>query len=309
MYNIVLPKNASSDCYDSIIYSILKYYNYKYELYNINYFYTDYYIIINNYFFFKKQNYTYKNILKEIFNIDVSFINRSDDIDIFKVIEQNLINSPVGIFIDPYYCYWSPFFNKAHHNHSLLIVAIEYSKKKYICFDLYYNEIGYVEVSFDLINHHYLKYFLFKFNEIKNIDLKAMIEALIVNINKFDDNIERKKEDVFSSIQDNLEVLFPDGIETSPIIIALTNIAAERNYFLIFLEYIEKEINKQIFTSLYPVLSESSTKFLILKALLSKYAMTGYINSNFLKGSITQIFDIDLKIIELLKKNFEGLVL
>ena len=48
MHGIKLAENCSSDCFDSIAYSILKYRSLDYEAYNIKYFYTNYFCAENN---------------------------------------------------------------------------------------------------------------------------------------------------------------------------------------------------------------------------------------------------------------------
>lgn len=304
-----MPENCSRDCFDSICYAVLKYFGYEYEIYNIKYFYTNYYFISNNELVFKRENKYYKNILKEIYNIDIKFIKRNQKKDLLKTIQKLIAKSPVGIFIDPYYCEWTLFYQKAHQNHTLLIIDINYEKQKYICFDMYYPETGYLEIDFDFINRYYLKYFWFRFKKCKTININYLLNKVNTILNNFNDHLDDKKKEIIDAINNRMNNLLNQAsLDTATNIVNLANIADDRLHFSIFLQYIENKLSKNIFTPLYNLLANSREEFMILKALLTKYGMTGVINAQFLNDSVTRILDIDKMIVETMKNSLKEVI-
>ncbi len=71
MHEIKLAENCSSDCFDSIAYSILKYRSLDYEAYNIKYFYTNYFCAENNCLI---RGETDNDTLKNIYNEGISVL-------------------------------------------------------------------------------------------------------------------------------------------------------------------------------------------------------------------------------------------
>jgi hypothetical protein len=109
MYKIALPENSSSNCFDSVVYSLLKYYGLDYEAYNIKYFYTDYLSPSDNILYSICRGKSYRNILRDIYGIDLVFEDKNESDGIFEAICKSLNSNPICITIDPYHCHWSPF--------------------------------------------------------------------------------------------------------------------------------------------------------------------------------------------------------
>lgn len=302
MYNITFPDNSSSNCFDSVIYSLLKYYDFEYEAYNIEYFYTDYYrepFNKNNTAHGIFRGKTHANILKDIYDADLIFGDGNETDRIFETICNILIDRPVGITIDPYYCHWSPFYQKSHYGHMILIVDIDYCNKKYICFDVHFKSFGYIEVDFDVIHKNYEQYFIFDFNEVNGIKLESMINKIGFLLDNFDDNLAIKKTEMINYFaMSDKKALFPDNLETSVPLINLMWIAEDKKHFSIALRYIENKIKKVVFSSIYELLLTSEKNFVLLKSILIKYAMTGVLRENNLITIINRIFDTDALIVE-----------
>lgn len=311
MYNITLPENSSSNCFDSVIYSLLKYYNFDYEAYNIDYFYTDYYrILSNNIIYSICRGNSHANILKDIYDVDLVFEDRNESSNLFEIICNLLKNRPIGITIDPYYCHWSPFYQKTHYSHIILIVDIDYYDKKYVCFDVHFNSVDYVKVDFDVINKNYNRYFIFDFNEVNELRIELAINKINIVLDNFNDNLDIKKAEMADYFMMNdKKMLFPENIETSIPLINLMWIAEDKKHFQIALKYIENKIQKSLFPSIYELLSISERNFLLLKSVLIKYVMTGVLREDKLKSIINQIFDTDAIVVDKMKhilKEIEG---
>lgn len=291
MHEIKLAENCSSDCFDSIAYSILKYRSLDYEAYNIKYFYTNYFCAENNCLI---RGETDNDILKNIYNIDVISKGREESFDLSKNITQLIHKVPIGIFIDSYYCHWSPFYNNAHFTHCLLIVDVDRQNKKYLCFDVHYEKVGYVKIDIDLLLAHYESYFVFDFTNVKDIHIETLLDKIGSALNKYDGNIADKTQKMFNYFTTgNKSELFPEKLETSVPLVNLMWIAEDKKHFSIALNYIERKLQTNLFTPIYELLLESDKVFSILISLLIKYAMTGVIKEEKLGTIINRIFVVD----------------
>ena len=300
MHEIIIPENSSSNCYDSVVYSLLKYFNFEYEAYNIKYFSTDYFCTTKNGIY--RDTSINNNILKDIFGIDLQYISSENTHDLFDVICTLLSDIPVGICIDSYYCHWSPFYNKAHSPHLILIVDIDYSNKKYICFDVHFNTVGYVKVDFDIISEYSEYYMTYHLKESTSIKLDLMLNSVRNVVYNFDVHIDSKKTQIINYIINNdVKFLFSKNIITSSLLINLLWIFEDKRNFSIALRYIENKVKRNLFSSVYELLSVSEKNFMLLKSILLKYAISGVLREEKLCDIVNQIFDIDALTVEKLR--------
>lgn len=304
VHKISVPEKCSNNCYDGIIYSVLKYYGHEYEFYNINYLYFNYFIINNDKIIFKKENKHRSHILRKFYDINIEFIEKKEENKLFEVVQQEIKNSPIGIFIDPFVCNWSPFFNKVHSIHILLIVG--YDSKNYICLDMSSKQKQYIKIKYDLLNLHFIKYFTFKLGDKETIDNNKLFHELEKRTNEFNQDINFQKDLLFHELRNikNYEITGKD-LQVSPILIGLSEIAEDRGNFIIFLKRLEERFQIVFLDEICNLFELSKKFFLILKALLTKYLMTGLINEAYLRNTVNDIFDADKKIVENLKKILE----
>jgi len=299
MHKITIPENSSSNCFDSVFYSLLKFFKFDYEAYNIKYFYTDYYNNITHCICRGKSN---ENILKDIYGIDLIFKDRDRSSDLSEIVCNSINSRIVGIVIDPYYCYWSPFYHQSHYWHTILIVGVDYHTKKYICFDVHFNLVGYIEADFAVINKYFERYYTFNFKETNEVRLELMIDKIKVLLNSFDNNINMKKAEMINYfVKTDKKALFPENLKTSVPLINLMWIAEDKKNFSIALRHIENKIGKLIFFPVYELLSISEQNFLLLKSMLIRYAITGALIEDNLRNIINRIFDTDAMTIGYIK--------
>jgi hypothetical protein len=288
---------------------MLKYFNYDYQAYNIKYFNNDYYEYSpNDVSNSIKRNKTYWNILKEFYNIELNFISKNTSFSLRDIARESIQIGPIAVSIDPYYCAWSPFYQKDHYFHLLLIVGMK--DEKYTCFDVYYNTQGYVEVDCDLIDEHYEKYQVFQFPSKPIITTEMMLHRIKTTANEFDDNTDKKINDMYNYFLSNdKNMIFPGSLETSNILMNLLWIAEDKKHFQIALKYIDQRLDQCHFFTLYELLSTSENYFKLLKAMITKYAIVGIMKEEKLKDLIQNIFYTDEKIIvniRLALENAEG---
>lgn len=299
MHEIKIPKDSSSDCFDSIVYAMLKYLGYDYEAYNIKYFYTDYYCTSDNCIIRCEGE---RNILKSIYNISLISKDKGASFDLSKEIANLLNRFPIGIFIDLYYCPWSPFYNKKYFSHCLLIVDVDYENKKYICFDVYFNKIGYVKVDMSIILEHYESYFIFDCEKTTEVNIELLLEEINYSLKKYDSNTIKKSLELYNFLKNtDKNILFPEDLDTSIHLINLMWIMEDKKHFPIALRYIEKRLGVVAFTQIYELLSSSEKMFSILISILIKYSMTGVLKEEKLKSIINQIYLIDDLIVNKMK--------
>lgn len=302
MYNLTIPENSSSNCYDCIFYSFLKYFKFDYEMYNISYFYTEYYSENGRYIYRGKNCIDF---IRDCYGVDINYYSKTKTDNLSEIVMKALEHSPVGIAIDPYHCSWSPFYQKAHYTHALLIVDVNWNDKKYIFFDVHYGKAGYIEVDFDVLDKYCIRYFIFCFSKGNEVKLPLFISHIYSTINSFNYNSAMKSEQLLSYFtQNDREVLFHggvSGIETSVPLINLMWIAEDKKHFPIALKSIENRLQKDIFRPIYELASISERSFTILKSMLMKYAITGVLRENSLRNIITQIYETDVLTIESMK--------
>lgn len=298
MYEITFANDCSSNCFDCIMYSYLKYFNYDYEMYNTKYFYTKYYSDE----FPHIGRYTSKsNILNEFFGVDI--IRHNDIYNLKYCADALLSKGPIGIFIDPYYCEWSPFFKKAHFTHVFLIVDIDRQEHKFICFDVYYPKTGYTKVDIDELILISEEYFTFCVNNIPSISVEMLISHLSKTVYQFDSNLTKNKKQFFYYLtEDACGSLASSQIETSILLIKLMWIAEDKKHFPIVFRRLEAMLQQSIFPQVYEFANISERNFIQLRLMLMKYAMTNRLSEANIKNIIGQIYDIDALMMEYVDK-------
>ncbi len=299
MYDITIPENSSSNCFDCIFYSFLKYFHFDYEIYNLAYFYTEYYSENAGEIYRGKNSIDF---IRNFFGVDITYHRRDDSDHLCEIVRKALNQSPVGISIDPYYCHWSPFYKKAHYTHALLIVDVNWRNKKYICFDVYYNTLGYVEADFDVLDEYCKMYFLFCINGAKKVMPEQIISHIGRTVESFNYDLEAKSERFLMYFKRmDSETLFPSGVETSVPLINLMWIAEDKKHFPIALKYIGNKLQRDVFAPIYDMASLSGQSFTLLKSMLIKYAITGVLRESSLQNTIRQIYSADALTIDKMK--------
>jgi hypothetical protein len=183
-----------------------------------------------------------------------------------------------------------------------LIVGINCGEKRYTCFDVHYNSTGYVEIDFDTVRQNYIRYFIFHFEKVTEINPEFVITRLKSISNSFDIDKDKKKARLLHYfMSSSREALFPVNIETSIPLINLMWIAEDKRHFPIALKCIENKLGKEVFSPVYELAAASGQSFTHLKSLLIRYAMTGILKEDGLKNLIDKIFDTDELMIERIK--------
>ncbi len=301
LYPLTVLEDSSTNCYDCLCYSLLRYYHFDYEAYNIKYFYTEY--------FTQESPHIYRGVptvdfLRSLFGIDIKYFGKEKSMPLVDVVEKRLSKGPVGIIIDPYNCWWSPFYQKEHFSHMFAIVDMD--RSKYRCFDVYYPSSGYIEVDFNMLEANYRLYFVFNLPEPQPVPMQGLLSHLSNVLENFDSNLTQKKEWMLRIFTENSrQSLFPGAIDSSILLVNLMWIAEDKKHFAIALRYLEERLHKNVFDAVYEPLHTSEQAFTLLRFSLMKYAMTGVLREADLKKRIDQIFDTDAIIVEKLRDSLK----
>ncbi len=303
-YPLIIPEDSSSNCYDCLCYSLLKYYHFDYKAYNIKYFYTEY---LSQDMPFICRNIPLDDYSNSIVWISVNdYYKKEDTISLVSVVEEKIQEGPIGIEIDPYYCWWSPFYQKEHFSHKLLIIGINHTKCKFICFDVYFTKFGYIEVDFNILEDNYQSYFMFNLPNPQPVPIKVLLQYLTYMLENFNVNLTQKKESMLHIFTENSrQSLFPGEIASSILLVNLMWIAEDKKHFPIALRYLEERLHKNVFDAVYEPLRTSEQAFTLLRFSLMKYAMTGVLREADLKKRINQIYDTDAIIVEKLRDSLK----
>lgn len=301
MYMLTIPDNSSSNCFDCVFYSYLKYLRLDYEAYNFQYFYTNYY---NEKIGRIVRGKVYGNILNTLYQIQIrSCWQNKAILPLYNIIINGIKEGPVGVTIDPYFCHWSPFYQKAHYSHALLVVDVDERTETCVCFDVHYNSSGYVKVPLDVLDKNHMDVFTFHHQEMQSLTLEKGLDYLKMTLEYDFGDFNIKKEQMLQYfLQNGREVLFPNGIETSISLINLMWIAEDKRHFPIALKWLEQRWNKKIFTPVYELAILSEKSFMLLKSLLIKYAITNSLKERSLYNVIDRIFELDMITIEQIKR-------
>ena len=270
---------------------MLKYLGFDHEAYNTIFFYLDYYCKSEQRVVRGKPNI---DILKNIYNINVFSKGRDEIPDLPKTVACLLTDTPVGIFIDPYYCHWTPFFGKKHFMHCLLIIGVDHANKKFLCFDVHSKDARYVKMDIDTIQAYYQSLFVFDYARTQKVDSGLLLDMISINIGNYDHDIVRKTTEMLDCLTIcNAEELSVDNLETSHLLINLLWISEDKLNFVTALRYIGEKLMTDAFTPLFELFSNSARAFSILKSVLVKYVFTGTFEITKLEKNIHQIYEND----------------
>ncbi|MCL2052369.1 MAG: hypothetical protein FWG91_11690 [Lachnospiraceae bacterium] len=295
MFDLTIAENCSTECYDFVISSLLKYMGFKYEAYNLKYLYFDY---LNSMpaepiLGLKRGNDAF-SMLQLLFNIKARYFMREELIDLKEKIETELKYRPLAFIMNSYYCPWSPYRSKLCFPHMFFVVGIK-KTGKLICFDVHYEEMGYAEIDFEFLENHFEGAFIFDFANASNPDNDYLLSSLSQGLLAFNAEEQLQKNlalyDYF--LHSEKELLFPDNLETSIPLKYLLWISEDKKNFHSFLRLVESE---SLLPSTYELFSAASKNFLILRGYLMKYAITGILKEDLVKKTINNISETDKKI-------------
>jgi len=306
MWEIEFIENASSNCVDNMMASIAKLMCKHYQLYNLKYFYIKYF-----YGFRKIVSRTSSyEFVDNVLGMQFEFVRLKDlDVGFWETINANIKISPVGVMLDPYDCYWSPFYKKNHWYHMLLIIDINKNDKKLTCFDAYYPTIGYVDISLDALEAIANRIVMFKVKQPNHNYIELSIDYIKHIIENHDIKAAEKDMIEFSNFVINELVpseISQDGdFTTAKFLIQLSWVVEDRHNFIFGLKYLEDLIGIHIFDNVYQYLDYSYKQFMLLKTNLMKYSITKKMKKETIASIIQDVYNTDKSMINELQKVFK----
>lgn len=292
MWKLDFINSISHSCMEAITVPILKSMNSPYHLFNTIYFYTHYF---DDYSKRLRRN-KFEDFVEKLFGLKMNIIDFKNNCDSFLDIIFSEINKfPVGVMVDPYYCYWTNFYQKDHWSHALLIVDVN-NKKIFTCFDVHYPSKGYIYLSAKQLETMADKFIFFIYKERNHNFISVAVEQIQDQINQYNkkDLIDERDSLIkYLTLESKSLEITTSDIEVSKDLMGLMWIAEDKKNFTVSMKYIEKQNNESIFYDVYHLFDESNQLFLMLKSLMMKYAISGVLKKEKLESIIYNIYALD----------------
>lgn len=309
MWTVEFLETASSNCVDNMMASMTRLMCEHHQLYNIKYFYL-------KYFYSSRKTISRTSSYEFIDNVlGMKFENikiKDLDINLGEAINANINISPVGVMLDPYDCYWSPFYKKNHWYHMVLILDINGNDKNLTCFDAYYPTMGYISIPLNDLEAIANRIVTFEFKHPTHNYVDLSIEYIKNAIKNYDTKSSESEMADFSDFIKNevkpTEISQDGDFTTSKLLIQLSWVVEDRNNFISGLRYLENLSGKHIFDKVYPLLEHSYKQFMLLKTILMKYSVTQKMNNKKIDSIIQDIYRTDMLIIFNLQNAFKGVI-
>jgi hypothetical protein len=315
MWNICFNRIENSNCYQLLLLAVARHFKRPYNTIKLNSYYPQY---------FAPDIQTLKNSIAERYYLDfttaynrfcrigIEFYRRVGELT--ALLKTELNNAPVGIFADPFDCYWTTMYQKVHYSHAMLITGIDSENEHYLCRDIYYPQLGEIRLTGDELSSLQKSLFTFIIGEPKTITaeqkigfLKNMFEAIS------DSEIETEQCAINNyflhrfSIRD--EIGDTADIKSSILLLNLLWIAEDKAAFASALLELNTVLKKGVFDSVAEMVLYSRDLFGTLRAVLLKSAVADTINPQSTLKIINEIYETDRCIINEMRellKNMEG---
>lgn len=237
--------------------------------------------------------------------------------NIHAIIKNEIATQPVGFWVDPFECEWTPSFKEYHFSHFVLIVDVNQTEQTYRCVDIYFPKIGFFDLSFEEVTKlcRYLDVFGYIGEPV--MDKEGLVELLanhLPSINEIESSRDKALEYFLGLDLERIRkvALIPDNKAEAAIISTKDQIEVSR--FLTMFGYLsdcKKSFMKAMeqiaiffpafeFGEMDSLLNENAVKYALLRSMVMKYAITGKMNTNKIKKIIADIYDVDVRILKIL---------
>lgn len=253
--NIQAEYDEAYECFQGVLVSLAKYFNYEYELMFASSWGFD--ICPSNpleeycsfgYRLKSCEKVSFLELIQKYHGISVIKKEVNTVSALEKIVKSELEKGlPVTLAIDSFWCSWTYTYKKYHYDHVILITAINVKDKFFQCIDPYYSNKT-EKIYFNEIEGNFEECNIFELGEpfIKDITwYKVVGEALLLlkyndeqsafnNIRFFADEFEEK-------LDLKLEIQGYDTLYAAPLFVQLKRIRAFRLTFSKTLQYLSKK--------------------------------------------------------------------
>lgn len=235
------------------------------------------------------------------------------------IIRSATTTHPVGIWVDPFYCAWTPSFKEYHFSHFVLIIGLDELNRKYRCVDIYFPQIGFFDLSFEEATNlcKYLDIFSYVGEQIK--DEKGLLNILKNHLPSIRDvdSSRRKALDYFLDLDlnrikevalipdkevDSSTISTRDQIEVSRFLTMFGYLSDCKRTFIKAIKVISIFFPNFQFDELYLLLNQNAIKYSLLRGMIIKYSIAGKRDTVKIEKKIDDIYEIDKRILEILMR-------
>lgn len=309
MWNINLDNPEGSFCFDSMMLALLKHYGLESKLYLLKKYYSSYISgsgLLAERLKISDETVSVK-VLRELIGVELKYREKKDISDIYSFLVSELEKYPVGVFADPFYCSWTPLYNKAHFNHYFLILHIDNRSRHCTCGDIYYPGTGLISIPVDELLE--LGKWFVSAEPGPPPDLTKEAVFSVMNETIFIDHEEAINEErltFMKLLEENFDISAEIGdisnADTSKLLLKLKIIAEDKYSFIQGLQYVEKKFGPSGFQNVCTDILASADKFEFLKGFLIKSTIKNRLDMDKLKQIINNIYDLDISITNAMKK-------
>ncbi len=295
----IIPVDEKYDCFLGNIISYAQSFSINYEMgllgtwgfgYDTN----------NEYSIGEKINFNFYNAIENLKFFHGIKLNRyllysSNELE--NLLNDKLMNGPVIISVNTYYCPWCLSYKKYDLYHYILVVGIKNKKISFI--DTYFASNNVMEIEIDALSFTSGIAFTFEkgLTECKNEDYICILRKTLKNIRKTQmiNNLYNFKSDLISLESfDNELGIYKNDLTAVPIIVKLNYISSYRKNIHKALNYIGSILEHQtIFRHVSFLFDSLGIEYLLLKNKLIKQMIIGDIDQKFNLKKINAIIDLE----------------
>jgi len=233
------------------------------------------------------------------------------------IIKSVITTHPVGLWVDPFYCAWTPSFKEYHFSHFILIIGIDDSNRKYKCVDIYFPQIGFFDLTFEEVTDlckyldvlgyvgeqikdkngllNILKNHLPSINDVESSRSKALDYFLGLDFNRIKEVALIPDKEVDAST-----ISTRDQIEVSRFLTMFGYLSDCKKSFLKAIKEISIFFPSFEFDEIFSLLNQNAIKYSLLRGMVIKYAITGKMDTDKIEKKIVDIYELDERILEIL---------
>jgi hypothetical protein len=296
-------RNINENCYDDIITSLLRYWGEDESLFYLSSFYTHYVSKDDVGISVMRSNEWLQDyVLKNIYGVHKTFVAYSERklCDTMKC--KN--TKAVCVVVDPYDCYWTPFYNQSHFEHVCLVVEVNLKEQFCVVIDSYCEENNQIKLRFmelDLMVKN-LVIFEYKHQEANHRPsnyLSVLDKVLRHNLTEIKDEARHLKECLLRFVSTQKE---QSNYRTQPYLITLNWFYNDKIHFASVLSKLDMLHFSGQFIQACELLLEAARTIEIVKNSLLKASLTGKIDMAKINEHIDRLYAIDRNVIDEIKK-------
>lgn len=310
MWNVKMKSKKQYNCFQNVIYTMASFYEKTHvmmlmELWGFKYHLNRGNILGDRISLPWMGQYERRNYLLSEYH-GFGFREQSSGTESSIDIVDSLDESPVGIYIDSYYCDWTSYYQVQHREH--IVLCLGEKEELFFCIDDTYQDGHMFTISKEFVNKHckhYLTFYLLEqvvqkhnfADELKTLVTQVENQQMFAQYESFRMDMMHKL-----NLMNEMEKESNNPV-TARLFMIMKNIADDRYNFVEALEYIESNVGFN-FTKSKNNLLDISKRYEKLRSYLIRCCFTGKKqDSNIIEKELLAIISMEKEIYEEIRSN------